>query len=138
MGGRKIFLSSLIVSVLSLASVVIGFLSFKLTGAEHQLLVQIPITLTVGVLLVMMSVIWFRQAFGLEAGADKMAVILLALPLGAVVFTGVHYVVTGYLTSIGNIGPLLGLQFSVNMIAFPLAIEIEKRMLRKKNALTSE
>ncbi len=137
MTGRKIFLCSLIVSVLSLASVVVGFLSFKLSGAEHQLLVQIPVTLAVGVLMIMGSVIWFRRAFGLEAGADKMAVILLALPLGAVVFTGLHYVMTGYLTSFGNIGPLWGLQFAENMFAFPLAAELEKRMLRQKNALHS-
>jgi len=92
----KILLSALIISVLNLASVVIGFTLYKLSGGAPQLLVQIPAAVVSGILLVAVWVIGFRRVNGLSAGEDYMAVLLLAFPIGAAVFTGVHFVITGY------------------------------------------
>ena len=117
----EILLSALVISVLNLASVVIGFLSYIFSGAEAQLLVQIPVSLISGVLLVIGWIVGFRRLHRLSAGEDFIAVMLVAYPMGAVIFTGVHYVVTGYLTSLGNIGPLWGLQLAENALALPVA-----------------
>lgn len=134
----KILLSALIISILNLASVVIGFTLYKLSGDAPQLLVQIPAALVSGILLVMVWVVGFRRVNGLKAPEDYMAVLLLAFPIGAAVFTGVHFVVTGYLTSFGNIGPIWGLQFAENMLALPLAVAFKRRFLNRDDEANSD
>ena len=81
----------------------------------------------------MVWVVGFRRVNGLKAPEDYMTVLLLAFPIGAAVFTGVHFVITGYLTSFGNIGPIWGLQFAENLIALPMAVAFERRILHRED-----
>ncbi|RKZ16887.1 hypothetical protein DRQ50_05620 [bacterium] len=133
-----IFISAVVVAVLNLASIGLGFWAFKLTGGTAQLAVQVPVCLVCGILLVMTWVVGFRRVNGLVAGEDHMAVFLLAFPVGAVVLVAVHYVVTGYLTSVGNIIAVVALQFVQNVLALPLAAGLERRLRRKRHGVGDE
>jgi hypothetical protein len=116
----KLTLGALFLSVVNQASIVVGFLCFKLSASDEQLAVQVPVTLITGIVLAAVLVRRLRRFLGPARGADHATVFLLAFPLGAAVFTPVHYVFTGYLTSFGNIAGLWMVQLFENAIAIPL------------------
>lgn len=119
----KIFhllLSSTVIAAINLASIVIGFLAYYLLGNMPQLAVQVPVAFVVGILGVAAWLVLFRKFHKLVPDQDYIIVFLAAFPMGTILFALVHYVVTGYLTSFGNIGGVWGLQFAENIIALPI------------------
>jgi len=81
----------------------------------------------------------FRKFNRLKVEYDCIMVFLLAFPCTAVVFVPVHYMVTGYLTGIGNIAAIGAYQFLMNALALAISAAILRRMEKApRGALPSE
>jgi len=87
-------------------------------------------------------VVWlvvFRKFNRLKVEYDYIRVFLLAFPCATVVFVLVHYVVTGYLTGIGNIVAIGAYLFPMNALALAIAAAIIRRMEKApRGALAAE
>ncbi|MBU2500280.1 hypothetical protein KJ682_03010 [bacterium] len=127
MDKNRIAGAALLVAVLNLASAVLGFWFFKLTGGSDQLLIQVPVTLISGITLVAPVAGRIQRRHPRAEGSRFMAVFLLAFPLGGIAFTLFHFMVAGYLTSFGNIAALWMLQFAENVVALPLGVSLAHR-----------
>ena len=138
MNWPRLLLSALVIAVLNLASVVIGFMVHGLSGAGDQLAVQLPVAFLTGVGLVVVCVAFFDRYSGLREGADYMAVFLLVFPVGTAVFAVTHFIVTGYVTSIGNIVYGIPVYFVENAIALPLGAALARRRRGWQDGATLE
>lgn len=123
----KVAGTALLIAVLNLASAVLGFWCFKLTGNSDQLLIQVPVMLISGITLVALVAGRIQRRNPGAEGSWFMAVFLLAFPLGGIAFTLFHFMVAGYLTSFGNIAALWMLQFAENVVALPLGVSLAHR-----------
>ncbi len=127
----RLLLSATVVSIISLGSIVAGFWAFKTVNATNQIAVQVPVALLAGIAGL---VGWFRlatRAHLLVSGADHVLTFAATIPTSAVLLALVHYLVTGYLTSFGNIvaaWPLLLCQY---MIAALIAATVAPRQARQ-------
>jgi len=129
--------SAAVIAVVNLASIVVGFVVFSLLENAPQLVIQVPVAFAFGMLGVVAWLVLFRRFHKLVPDEDYIVVFLMGFPLGAVLFTCVHYLVTGYLTSFGNIGGAWAMQFAENTIALPVAASILRRRHGKKGKLES-
>ena len=116
------------IAVINLASIAVGFFAYSLIENSPQLLIRFSVGYSVGLAGVVGWLVLLRRWHTLVPGSDYMLVFLLSFPLGAVFFTGVHYAVTGYLTSFGNIGGAWAMQFAENVVALPIAAAILRRV----------
>ncbi len=130
MNWNKIFISAFSVSLYNLVSGILGYACYNLFGGENQLAVQVPVSLLSGILLIVVWVVYFQKINGLQSDRDFLAVLLLAFPVAAVLFTGVHYFVTGYLTSWGNIVSLVMVQFVENTFGLFVGYIITQQRLK--------
>lgn len=128
MHSAKLILNATVVGVLNLASFVIGFLIFKISGSGEQMLIQGTAAFLIAVTLVVVWLVVFRKFNRLKVEYDYIRVFLLAFPCTAAVFVPVHYVVTGYLTGIGNIIAIGAYLFPINALALAVAAAIIRRM----------
>jgi hypothetical protein len=124
----KLILNATMVGVLNLAAFVIGFFIFRMSSSGEQILVQGTTALIVGVSLVVVWLVVFRNFNRLKVEYDYILVFLLAFPFTAVIFVPVHYVITGYMTGIGNIVVIGAYQFPMNVLALAIAAAILRRM----------
>ena len=124
----KLILNAAMVGVLNLVSFIIGFFIFRKSDSGEQILVQGTVALIVGVSLVVVWLVVFRNFNRLKVEYDYIRVFLLAFPCTAVIFVPVHYVITGYLTGIGNIVVTGAYQFPMNVLALAIAAAILRRM----------
>jgi uncharacterized membrane protein len=120
--------SASVVALVNLASIAVGFVAYSLIEGSSQLLVQIPVGYASGLLGVVGWLVLLRRWHHLVPDTDYMIVFLLSFPLAAIFLTCVHYLVTGYLTSFGNIGGAWAMQFAVNVVALPIAATILNRI----------
>ena len=127
----KLILNATLVGVLNLAAFVIGFLIFSISASGEQRLVQGTAALIVAVALVVGWLVLFRKFNRLEVEYDFIKVFLLAFPCTAIVFVPVHFLITGYLTGIGNILAVAAYQFPMNALALVISAAI---IQRKKKA----
>ena len=124
----KLILNATMVGVLNLASFVIGFFIFRISGSGEQRLIQGSAAFLIAVTLVVVWLVVFRKFNRLKIEYDYIRVFLLAFPCATVVFVPVHYVVTGYLTGIGNIIAISAYLFPMNVLALAIAAAIIRRM----------
>ena len=124
----KLVLNALVVGALNLTSFVIGFWIFKLSVSGEQRLVQGTAAMLVAVALVVVWLVVFRKVNRLEIEYDFIKVFLLTFLLTPVIFVPAHFVVTGYLTSIGNILAIAAYQFPMNVLALAISAGILNRM----------
>ena len=124
--GRRLAAAAAI-AVVNMASVGAGFWAWRLVDVSDQLAVQIPVALAIGTLGVTVWLCGGVRLHGLATGRGRAVALALALPVGAVLFVGVHRAATGYLTSFGNIAGLWAVQFVENALALGLAAERAKR-----------
>jgi hypothetical protein len=124
---RRLLLSALVVAALNIGSVVLGYLCYLLAGVSAQLAVQVPVALLSGIGLVLVWAVRFPRLGGLRRGVHHLAVLLLALPVGAAAFAVAHYVFSGYLTSFGNILALWAVQLAENVPALLMAHAVTRR-----------
>lgn len=116
-----LIVAAIAVSAMNLGSIGAGFWVYRLLEAPSQIIVQIPVAMVTGVVGVMLCCIGANRFLGLLPGPDYMGVFLLAFPFAALIFTGIHFLFTGYLTSFGNIVGAWSVQFMENIVALPMA-----------------
>lgn len=139
MHAAKLILNASMVGVLNLAAFVIGFLIFRISASGEQRLVQGSAAFVVAVVLVVGWLVLFRKSNRLKVEYDYILVFLLAFPCTALIFVPVHYLVTGYLTGIGNILAIAAYQFPMNALALAIsAAIIQRKEKAPRGALTSE
>ena len=124
----KLILNATMVSVLNLASLLIGFFIFRISGSGEQRLIQGTAAFIIAVTLVVTWLVVFRKFNRLNVEYDYIRVFLLAFPCAALVFVPVHFVITGYLTGIGNIVAIGFYLFPMNALALAVAAAFIKRM----------
>ena len=135
----KLILNATVVGVLNLASFVIGFFIFRISGSGEQRLIQGTAAFVIAVTLVVVWLVVFRKFNRLNVTYDYIRVFLLAFPCTAAIFVPVHYVVTGYLTGIGNIIAIGFYLFPMNALALAIAAALIRRMEKApRGALISE
>ena len=135
----KLILNATIVGVLNLASFVIGFFIFRISGSGEQRLIQGTAAFLIAVTLVVTWLVVFRKFNRLQVEYDYIRVFLLAFPCTAAIFVPAHYVVTGYLTGIGNIIAIGFYLFPMNAVALAVAAAIIRRMEKApRGALIAE
>ena len=134
MKSKPIWISSLAVAFLNLASIVIGFAIYFLSGVDSQLMVEVPTAFVLGIVLVIGWLAGLHRYLGLDPEEDFILVFFFAFPAGAVLFTIVHFIVAGYLTSAGNIVGIFALQGGENMVALPVAAALVRRRATRKSA----
>ncbi len=125
---------SAILALANLASMLIGFAAYRLTGATNQLAVQVPVAAcaTVALFAVWMSLAgrFAPRALGVGGAADGWWIYGLATAWAPVFFVPVHFVTQGYLTSFGNVAALWAFQLPVNVAAVPIGMEAVRRYAR--------
>ncbi|MEN8006381.1 MAG: hypothetical protein ABFS42_05165 [Candidatus Krumholzibacteriota bacterium] len=124
----KLILNALVIGALNLASFLIGFWIFSLSARGEQRLIQGTAAMVVAVLLVASWLVLFRKFNRLQVEFDYIRVFLLVFVCTPVLFVPVHYVITGYLTGIGNILAVAAYQFPMNALALAVAAAILRRM----------
>ncbi len=124
----KLILNAAMVSVLNLASFLVGFFIFRMSGSGDQRLIQGTAAFLIAVTLVVVWLVVFRKFNRLNVEFDYIRVFLLAFPCVAVIFVPVHFVVTGYLTGIGNIIAIGFYLFPMNALALAIAAAIIRHM----------
>lgn len=130
----RLFTGTVFVAVINLVSIVAGFWAYRLLDGPGQLIVQIPVAMVTGICGVMLFCAGPARRLGLESGPDCILVILLAFPAAALIFTGLHFMVAGYLTSFGNILGLWSVQLAQNALAMSMAAAL---MRNRRQAVRS-
>ena len=123
----KLLSSATVLAAISLASVVVGLSAFKIIGNASRLAVQVPVAVILGVA---GMVGWFhglRRVHGLIPESDFVPSLLLGFPVSGLRVVGVHYLVTGYLTALGNIFGAWLVLFAEAPVAMPTASAIGRR-----------
>ncbi len=135
----KLILNATMVAVLNLASFVIGFFIFRISGSGEQRLIQGTAGFLIAVTLVVIWLVVFRKFNRLNVEYDYIRVFLLAFPCAALVFVPIHFVITGYLTGIGNIVAIGFYLFPMNALALAIAAALIRRMEKApRGALITE
>ena len=124
----KLILNALVIGALNLASFLIGFFIFKLTASGDQRLVQGGAAMIVGISLVVIWLVLFRKFNRLQIEFDYIKVFLLVFVCTPVIFVPLHYVMSGYLTGIGNIIAIAAYQFPMNVLALAIGAALLRRM----------
>lgn len=124
--------SAAVIAVVNLASILLGFAAYSLFENAPQLLVQIPVGFALGLAGVVVWLVLSRRHHAPLPNTDYMIVFWLAFPLGAVFFACAHYVATGYVTSLGNVGGVWIMQFAENVVALPAAAAILRQSFRRR------
>jgi hypothetical protein len=124
----KLILNALVIGALNLASFVIGYFIFKLSGRMEQMILQGAAAMIVSVALVVFWLVGFRHFNRLKIEFDYVRVFLLVFPCTPFLFVPVHFLVTGYLTDIGNIVAIAAYQFPMNVLALAIGAAIIRKM----------
>jgi hypothetical protein len=117
----KTLKSALALATINFGSGILGFWSWRLSGLNHQVGVQLPVTMVLGVTLVML---WFTRggsSFGARSGGDYTRIMGAAFLVLVAAFVPLHFLLTGYLTSLGNILALGLVQTVQNILGMILA-----------------
>ena len=127
MHAAKLVLNATVMGGLNLAAFVIGFWIFQISASGEQRLVQGTAAVVVGIGLVVGWLVLFRKFHRLKIEYDYIKVFLLAFPCTAILFVPIHFLVTGYLTGIGNILAIGAYQFPLNALALAISAAIVRR-----------
>ena len=122
----KLLLNAGVLSGVSLASIVVGFWAYRLLGVTNQIAVQVPVALVSGVAGIVVWLNRFRRVLKLIPETDHVLVVLLGFPVCAALVVGGHYLVTGYLTALGNVVGAWFVFFAEMLISIPIAAAINK------------
>jgi hypothetical protein len=126
----RIELHGVIVSIGSLASILVGFGFYYLlrtTWPVDQLLIQIPVAL---ITLILGFTAWYLlisriprlQRFRLVGWGEFLAVYIVSLAITPLIFLPLHFLTQGYISSADNILSILYFQIPTNFITLLTAI----------------
>jgi len=127
----RLFISAIVITLVNKTGIATGFVTWHYTGAANQLAVQIPLALAISIAGTMLWLLKFGRWHRLELERDAFYVFLLILPVGALLWVPIHYLVTGYLTGMGNIIGGWIFAFLANVPAFALSAHFWR--LRQEN-----
>jgi hypothetical protein len=94
----------------------------------EQMILQGAAAMIVSVALVVFWLVGFRHFNRLKIEFDYVRVFLLVFPCTPFLFVPVHFLVTGYLTDIGNIVAIAAYQFPMNVLALAIGAAIIRKM----------
>ena len=120
----KLALNASVFSGINFAGITVGFYAYYFSGSGNQLMIQIPLAAVMSIAGVMVWLLYFSRWHNLELETDAIYVFLLNFPCTAVLFTGLHYLFTGYLTAFSNITGLGMFAFIANVPALVVAAAI--------------
>ena len=120
----KISLHSFVMVIINFTAILTGFLVFKFLRSSDQIYIQIPVALLLSILLFiswnwLIKILSLKRLF-LKESQEFFLTFFASLLWSPLIFVPVHYLITGYLTSIGNIVAVLFLQIFINSIALSL------------------
>ena len=113
--------SALVLGAINFGSGVLGFWAWRLSGLNNQMGVQLPVTMVLGITLV---VLWFTRggsAFGVRSSGEYARIIGAAFLILAAAFVPLHFLLTGYWTGLGNILALWLVQAAQNVLGMIVA-----------------
>ena len=116
----KLVFNAAVISILNIVSFTIGVLGVTVLKPAHHYALQIPLTLTTGVLLVVAWILLGQRFHGLVKGEHFVLVFILAIPVGAILMVMIRLFILGSLPSPGFLAASVPLQFVENLIGLPL------------------
>ncbi len=125
----KIIINSLILALINIASVLIGFYVFFLLKTSNQIAIQLPVACFFSVMffLAWKFITWrYWKKLDLGKNVNYIKVFFLSILFSAFIFTPLHYLTQGYLTSIKNILGLWGFQIPTNILALMIYARFSK------------
>ena len=134
MNAAKLVLNALVIGVLNLTSFLVGFFLFRISATDEQRLVQGTAAIVVSVVLVVFWLVAFRKINRLEVEYDFIKVFFLVFPCTPLIFVPVHFLITGYLTGVGNLVAVAAYQFPMNL----LALVVGAALIRRQQGLHGE
>ncbi len=124
----RTLLHSAVLTLVNLLSCWIGFVAYSHFKPIDQVMVQAPIT---GVLSVALFTGWLAvsrrfapRVSQLNSTRDGLRTYMLAFMWAAVLFVPLHFLFTGYLSGVGNIAALWGLQLPTNAAAIVVGMKV--------------
>ncbi|MBK9473029.1 MAG: hypothetical protein IPO18_12215 [bacterium] len=124
-------LNATFISLVNLASGVIGFWAWHLGGSTNQIAVQWPVAVLTGTAIVALWLVLLPRLHRMASGAEYVITFLIAFPLAAAIFAAVHYAMTGYVTALGNILALWAILIPQVLIAGAIWVASNGRQLKQ-------
>jgi hypothetical protein len=128
----KLVFSAMVITLINKAGIATGFITWYFLGTSNQLMVQVPLAMAVSICGTMIWLLKFGHWHRLDLEQDAMALFLLILPVGAALWVPIHYLWTGYLTSMGNIVGGWIFAFLANIPAFALSAGVWRRRTERQ------
>jgi hypothetical protein len=128
----RVFLHSCLLALINIAAILVAFGIYKVVDnitPVNQRSLQTPLAM---VLSVAIFIFWiflvnrYFNRFSLSGNGEAVAVFFLALLWNPVLFTILHYLTQGYLTSFTNILLLWVFQIPVNLVTLLIATRIPR------------
>lgn len=120
----RISLHSFVMVIINFTAIVTGFFVFKFLKFSDQISIQIPVA---GLLSILLFISWnwliknlSLKRLSLKESQEFYLTFFASLLWSPLIFVPAHYLITGYLTSVGNIVAVLFLQIFINSIALSL------------------
>ena len=124
MRAKLILLHAAVLAAVNFGSIIGGFAVYYLAPWDRQLAIQIPVAILLNTVV---FVGWFAlthrgrwRRLALREPADLVSVFAVALLWAPLVFVPLHLVMSGYLTSVGNLQALAFYQVVANLLVLPI------------------
>ena len=126
----RITIHGLVLLLANLVGIFVGFLIYRALGTSDQLATQLPIAALLSIMLYLAWVLLLRalprKNLGLQGTLEHVLAGACSLLWNPIVFTSLHFVTQGYLTSTGNIVTLAMFQIPVNAAALLVAWRVTR------------
>ena len=128
MRAKLVVLHAAVLAAVNLGSIIGGFLVYYYAPWDQQLAIQIPVALLLNTAA---FVAWFAlthrgrwRRLALREPVDLLGVFAVALLWAPLVFVPLHLVMSGYLTSVGNLLAGVIYQFAANLLVLPICAKL--------------
>ena len=124
MRAKLVLLHAAVLAAVNLGSIIGGFMVYYLAPWDQQLAIQIPVALLLNTAA---FVAWFAlthrgrwRRLALREPVDLLSVFAVALLWTPLIFVPLHLVMSGYLTSVGNLLAGAFYQVAANLLVLPI------------------
>ena len=132
----KIIIHAFVLTMVNIAAILVAFGIYKMVDnitPINQRALQTPLAMALSVAAFLTWIFIANRYFNrlkLEGSGEYMAVFFVALLWNPILFTVLHYLTQGYLTSFANILLLWIFQIPVNLVAVLIAVRIPDQSRR--------
>jgi hypothetical protein len=120
-------------------SIWLGFVIYYIIKASNQRMIQLPVAVILSCILFSTYIyIYSKTKIGKNnyiSIKNGVIIYMCSLIVAPIIFIPVHFITQGYLTSLGNIIPMLKFQVITNIIALYLSSIIGKSLFDRKEAV---